>query len=299
MSVNSPLRQSGRRHASGVAKEYGFRYDAAIMGEPNPAPQPVPAATLPVPSETAAGRSRYRELWPERIVETADKLVARVQERFPGSGLYQVAAEVRQVAKEAVLRAQEIHRPNYWLRSVISLVVLAIGVLTAVVFTKVRPDEDVFKVEEFIQTLEAGIGSVVFLGAAVIFLVTLEVRWKRERALSAVRELRALAHIVDMHQLTKDPEGLLRGQPTASSPKRTLTKFELGRYLDYCSELLSLINKIGAIYVQEFPDAVALEAVDQLSNLTNGLSRTIWQKLIVLDMALESNKLTAKSPASD
>ncbi len=272
-----------------------MRYDAAIMSEPTSAPPAAPAPAAPVTPVVPTGRSRYRELWPERIVETAEKLVARVQERFPDSGLEQVAAEVRQVAKEAVVRAEEIRRPIYWLRSsVISLVVITICLLAVVIYTKVRPDDDVFKVEEFIQTLEAGIGSVVFLGAAIIFLVTLEGRWKRERALSAVRELRALAHIVDMHQLTKDPESMLRGKPTASSPKRTLTKFELGRYLDYCSELLSLINKIGALYVQEFPDAVALEAVDQLSNLTNGLSRTIWQKLIMLDMENEPNRLTAK-----
>ena len=75
-----------------------------------------------------------------------------------------------------------------------------------------------------------------------------------------------------------------RGQPTDSSPKRTYTHYELVRYLDYCSELLSLTSKIGAIYVQDFADRVALEAVDQLSNLTNGLSRSIWQKIIIMNM---------------
>lgn len=256
----------------------------------------LPAATS---TDAVATRSRYRELWPERIVETADQLVARIQERFSGSGLHNVAAEVRQVAKEAVVRSKQIRQPNYRLRSGIGCLVAVMACMLAIViYTKVRPDEDVFKVEEFIQTLEAGIGSFVFLGAAILFLATLERRWNRERALAAIRELRALAHIVDMHQLTKDPESTLRGRPTASSPKRSLTKFELGRYLDYCSELLSLINKIGAIYVQEFPDALALEAVDQLSNLTNGLSRTIWQKLIVLDMAVEPRQMDAKPPAS-
>ena len=74
-----------------------------------------------------------------------------------------------------------------------------------------------------------------------------------------------------------------RGHPTDSSPKRTYTHYELVRYLDYCSELLSLTSKIGAIYVQDFADRVALEAVDQLSNLTNGLSRSIWQKIIIVE----------------
>lgn len=247
-------------------------------------PTPPPVSAQPEPT---AARSRYRELRAERIVETAHQLVLRIQERFPGSGLGNLGREVEQVAREAVLRAQQIRRPNYWLRGGTMLLIALLLTMLAVVVPYVTPDNDVFKVEEFVQTFEAAIGSMVFLGAGMVFLVTLEHRWKRERALGAIRELRALAHIVDMHQLTKDPESTLRGQPTASSPKRSLSQFELGRYLDYCSELLSLINKIGALYVQEFPDAVALEAVDQLSNLTNGLSRNIWQKLMILDLATE------------
>ena len=43
-------------------------------------------------------------------------------------------------------------------------------------------------------------------GIAAFFFLTLETRLKRQRALKAIRELRSLAHIIDMHQLTKDPE---------------------------------------------------------------------------------------------
>ena len=49
---------------------------------------------------------------------------------------------------------------------------------------------------------------------------------------------------VDMHQLTKDPERLRADFPaTAESPTVELTADELGRYLDYCSELLPLVAK--------------------------------------------------------
>lgn len=259
-----------------------------------------PKQTTPLPDATGSttassgARSRFRELWPERLVETANQLVSRIQERFPGSGLQNVAVELRQISLEALERSEWIRRPNYWLRGGVgTLVVSMLGVLAVVGYTEVKPEGGYFQIEDFIQTLEAAIGSVVFLGAAIVYLVSLERRWKRERALDAFRELRSLAHIVDMHQLTKDPESTLRGKPTASSPKRSLTQFELGRYLDYCSELLSLINKIGAIYVQEFPDPVALDAVDQLSNLTNGLSRNIWQKLMILDLAIEPKKTSS------
>src|SRR4029078_12780636 len=117
------------------------------------------------------------------------------------------------------------------------------------------------------------------------FLVTWETRIKRARALRAIHELRAMAHIVDMHQLTKDPERAFKiGTDTASSPKRVLSPFELSRYLDYCSETLSLISKIAALYVQGFQDAVVLDAVDDMEDLTMGISRKIWQKITLLDL---------------
>ncbi len=261
---------------------------ASPTNEPPLLTAPGAVRTLLPPIDPA----RYRELSPARIVETAGRLEQRIQERFPGSGLRQLSHEVLQIAREAVVRAAAIRRPNVGLR-VAAFVMIALMIAPLIVLLpKVKPDDRVFNLEDFVQTFEAGLGSVVFLGAAVAFLVTLESRWKRQRALAAIRELRALAHIIDMHQLTKDPESTLRGRPTASSPQRSLTQFELGRYLDYCSELLSLINKIGAIYVQEFPDAVALEAVDQLSNLTNSLSRNIWQKLMILDLAVEPGSKT-------
>ncbi|MGC3970793.1 MAG: hypothetical protein QM775_26700 [Pirellulales bacterium] len=164
---------------------------------------------------------------------------------------------------------------------------LLIGLVVALVAMtarSIRLNNEVFQLEHFVQTIDSSISSVVFLGAAIVFLFSLELKLKRKRALEAVRELRSLAHIIDMHQLTKDPERVTgRGVATASSPKRTMTPFELGRYLDYCSELLSLLSKTGALYVQEFPDPVAIEAVDQVSNLATDLSRNIWQKIMILE----------------
>jgi hypothetical protein len=91
-----------------------------------------------------------------------------------------------------------------------------------------------------------------------------------------------------MHQLTKDPERMhVQGPDTRSSPKRTMTNFELNRYLDYCSEMLSLSGKIAALYVQDFPDAAVVAAVNDIEDLTSGLSRKIWQKIMILDEPTE------------
>jgi hypothetical protein len=96
-----------------------------------------------------------------------------------------------------------------------------------------------------------------------------------------------------MHQLTKDPERAVRGGPdTASSPTRNMTPFQLGRYLDYCSELLSTISKVAALYAQAFPQSVVLSATDQVETLASGLSRKIWQKLVLLNHSSNESRGT-------
>jgi hypothetical protein len=235
-------------------------------------------------SANSRSRGALRSLTPSKIVETIATLQRRIEERFPGSGLATIASELHVISQDAVVRADRIRRPNWWLRAVIALLIGIILVVLVEIAINLRVTGDVLQVDTFAQLVDSSLASLVLVGAAIAFLVSLEVRIKRQRALQAVRELRSLAHIVDMHQLTKDPERVMgRGHPTDSSPKRTYTHFELVRYLDYCSELLSLTSKIGAIYVQDFADTVALEAVDQLANLTNGLSRSIWQKIIIVE----------------
>lgn len=225
-------------------------------------------------------RPNYRQLDSQEIVETVRVLHGRIEGRFPGSGLGKVVSELLQVAQENVERTQWIQRPHFPLRltaAILSLVILAL--LTGMLL-HIRQ----FKFDDytnFIQSLEASISSVVFVGATILFFVSWENRIKRSRALKAIHELRALAHIVDMHQLTKHPESCF-ARPTPA-PKRALTPFELNRYLDYCSESLALISKIAALYVQGFQDTVLLDAVDDVEDLTAGLSRKIWQKITILE----------------
>ncbi|MDB5391659.1 MAG: putative rane associated protein [Planctomycetaceae bacterium] len=225
-----------------------------------------------------------RLLDPERIIETSAQLQRRIAERFPASGLSRLAAELNQVARESALRAEEFNRPNIPLRIGIGVLVCAIiAFLITSIFSAGHTENLYSDLINFVQFLEAAISGSVFIGAAILFLVTLEMRMKRARALRDIREFRAIAHIVDMHQLTKDPELLFRGPSTPSSPVRAMSPFQLSRYLDYCIELLAVTGKVGALYVQNFPDSEALAAVEQVETLTTGLSRSIWQKMMILD----------------
>ena len=225
----------------------------------------------------------YRRLDSDRIVETVQTLHRRIEGRFPGSGLSNVVAEVLRVSEETVGRIRWIQKPHLPLRC--AALVLSLAIIALVLLMLVHIPQFQFNdYTNFIQALEASISSVVFIGAAILFFVSWENRIKRRRALKAIHELRALAHIVDMHQLTKDPESYFApAGKTAPPAKRAMTSFELNRYLDYCSELLALISKIAALYVQGFQDPVLLDAVDDVEDLTAGFSRKIWQKITILE----------------
>ena len=118
---------------------------------------------------------------------------------------------------------------------------------------------------------------MIFLGLTLWFFVQLEPKFRRRAIHKSLHRLRSLAHVVDMHQLTKDP-GYLIATPvnTASSPKRVMTAYELTRYLDYCSELLSIISKLAALHAQEEQENEILSAVNDVEALAQSLSNKIW-----------------------
>jgi len=68
----------------------------------------------------------------------------------------------------------------------------------------------------------------------------------------------------------------------------------LTRYLDYCSELLSLVAKLAALYAQTSSDGIVLQAVNDVEQLTTSLNRMIWQKIMMLDNDVD--ELAKKQP---
>lgn len=223
----------------------------------------------------------------DRIVETIARLRRRIDERFPGSGLGRVCATLLDIGQRTKERLDWVERPNLWLRTGTGLMaaMLVVGAVAAgwALIAAIRAT-GVQDPLALVEAVESGIQEMVFVAVALAFLLTAESRLKRKRALGFIKELRALAHLVDMHQLTKDPHRMTVSTPdTESSPRRELTMKELGRYLDYCSEMVSLTSKIAALYAERFDDAVILQAVDQVEDLTNGLSRKMWQKIMMLE----------------
>jgi hypothetical protein len=234
----------------------------------------------------SAPRARYRQLDDAQIVQTLMRLRDRIQERFPGSGLSGVSEELLALTHEAAGIVAYLQRPHWPIRIGVGVAIIAMATLLVALATTLRLPARIDGLTEFIQAIESAINDLVFLGIGVYFLLTTETRIKRRRALEALHQLRSVAHIVDMHQLTKDPERLLTPHlDTASSPARTMTSAEIGRYLDYCSELVSLSSKVAALFVQHFNDPIVLAAVDEIETLATGISGKLWQKITLLEQA--------------
>ncbi len=144
------------------------------------------------------------------------------------------------------------------------------------------PDEGL----EWVPLLESGVNDLVFAALAIWFLYSVPERLQRSGLLALLHRLRSMAHIVDMHQLTKDPERLRESfSPTPRSVPMDLSPDELEHYLDYCSEALSLIGKAAALCAEESRDPIVLDTVSTVETLTVSLERKIWQKIAVLNAA--------------
>jgi len=224
----------------------------------------------------------YRSLDPSKLVETLVRLEARIRERFPGSGLGRVCVELIDTARTSAAEAARLARPSWpWRIGVGGLVVA--GFWAQVAAARFLHLERLQFNADLLQILEAAVNLLILFGGAVWFLLTVEKRRKRGRALDALHSLRALAHVIDMHQLTKDPM-LATGEhePTAASPARAMSRYELTRYLDYCAEMLALIGKLAALYADEMRDPFVVDTVNDLESLTANLATKIWQKITIV-----------------
>jgi hypothetical protein len=221
----------------------------------------------------------------DKIIRTIARLHARIAERFPQSGLAAVAADLTATAGATAARVAMLARPNFALRLLAAAVVL-LGVAAQIYIARLVDWMAVLRRADVVaisQGLDSIVNLLLLAFAAIWFVLTLERRLKRRRVLRSLYELRSFAHVIDMHQLTKDPTIVLAGGPsTPSSPHRPMSEFELSRYLDYCAEALALIAKLAALYAGQVQDEPVITAVNEIEALTSDLGRKIWQKIMII-----------------
>ena len=251
-------------------------------------------------------KGKYSELRPEMLMTTLRKLQHRISERFPEAGLGKVCLDLTELGEYGFKIYKRLRQPIWGLRiltglSIATLIVVVVVGILSIDIPSIQITDLITDLSNSLQGLESAINEVIFLSIAIFFLGNSEMRFKRRLALRSLHALRSLAHVVDMHQLTKDPAVILAGtsfRPTESSPARTMTPYQLTRYLEYCSEMLSLTSKLAALHVQYLDDPVVLSAVNDVESLTQGLSNKIWQKIMILDMAGPDDLNKPAHPAS-
>ncbi|NPD04793.1 hypothetical protein HN031_08880 [Nocardioides sp. zg-1308] len=230
--------------------------------------------------------SSFQRLDAAPVQDTVARLESRIRARFPERGLLAVAGELRVLTADVAAGASAIRERIRWVRlasravaALVLLATVAVFVLASRDAVRAGPDRSF----EWVPLIESTINDLVFAGLALWFLYALPQRLERGHLLDLLHRLRSLAHIVDMHQLTKDPERLRADfEETEASVALDLTRAEMEHYLDYCSELLSLVGKVAALCAEESRDSLVLTTVSDLETLTTGMSRKIWQKISLL-----------------
>jgi hypothetical protein len=238
----------------------------------------------------------YRAIDANFVIATIERLSQRIEARFGERGLTHVCAELLTVARRDRERVTALAKPDLIVRTgvvsvaagaFISLFLLVREVKLPSFLALLSDREDAGAMLALFQGIDSAVNISLLFGAGLFFLLRHEEREKRRLALEDLYELRSLAHVIDMHQLTKDPTTLLAPEHrTPQSPVQTMTPFELVRYLDYCAEMLSLVAKVGALYAQDMRDPLVMEGVSDLESMTTNLSRKIWQKITLVEQML-------------
>jgi hypothetical protein len=231
--------------------------------------------------------SSFQRLDPTAVQATVDRLVMRIARRFPDRNLGRVAAELSGLVTEVTVQSSADRRRKRAIDLAcriagIAIVAVAIAAIILAIHDALPESGDV-RGFQWLSVLESGIADLVYAAIAVYFLMSLPNRLTRRRLLALLHRLRSLAHVVDMHQLTKDPERLQeRFHGTDATITFTLDAAELANYLDYCTEILSLVAKTAALCAEESTDSVVLDTVSEVETLAVGLAREIWQKISLL-----------------
>ncbi|QIG46246.1 hypothetical protein G5V58_24840 [Nocardioides anomalus] len=217
------------------------------------------------------------------VKETVEELYGRIEARFPTRGLLKVCGDLGQLVDEVEVASGVGHRQIRVARAVSRVAIVLVAAITGLAIVLAAKDVATGDVDNFIDGLsiaETAISDLVYASIAIFFLWALPERLQRSKLLNLLHQLRSTAHVIDMHQLTKDPEQLKPSfVSTAKSKPLDLDRDQMERYLDYCSELLSLVGKTAALCAEESRDSLVLETVSTVENLTVGLSRKIWQKI--------------------
>lgn len=219
------------------------------------------------------------------IIAACERLHRRIEARFPGSGLSRVGGDLVKTAEATEARTRALARPYYLTRSFSAVpVALVTGLIgygaSRIDWNTAFAGADV---TNMLEGLDALVSLLVLIAGAIWFVLSMEARRKRRHVLDGLFELRSIAHVIDMHQLTKYPSAERRLARTKVSIDQALSDPQLARYLDYCTEMLALIAKLAAVHAAESQGPEVTAAIGDVEDLTSDLGRRIWQKIQLIN----------------
>jgi hypothetical protein len=243
--------------------------------------------------------ARYRNLDHDKLLGTIESITQRILALFPPSGLGEVSVELLATAKHCLAEVREIKKPLWKLRAVVAASVVALTLLPALPAFGMNFPLKFATLAEFLSATDAGFNILLLLAGGVLFLISVESRIKRNRTLRALNELRSLAHVVDMHQLSKDPG--VQAEPLAPRvpgrrPPVIRNQGDLWHYLNFCGDLLAVLGKLAACFAEAVTDRSVLDSINEIEMLCTALSRKIWHKMSIVKPP--GPEWTALQPAS-
>ncbi|QDO89238.1 hypothetical protein FNH13_13620 [Ornithinimicrobium ciconiae] len=232
------------------------------------------------------GLPTTRHLSSEQVRATVLDLQGRIAARFPQHRLTVVATDLVDLVDQVDLKTQDTHRRvvhTTLVARILAAVALLVAITLVVLALQLVMSHPLDQLNTWIPLIDSTIDTIVFIGIAVLFLWAFPERRERKGLLALLHQLRSLAHVLDMHQLTKEPGRLRTGYvPTELSLASDLTRDEMFDYLSYCTELLSLIAKTAALCAERSSDGTILDTVSDVETLTREISVRVYQKVTLL-----------------
>jgi hypothetical protein len=232
-------------------------------------------------ARTTAVDSSFDRLDATKVHKTLEQVIGRIALAFPDSGLHRVGQKLSAIAKESEIAAGRLARRNHLiaLPSRLLVVLSIILMLVVGVCTFFNWDTRLNVTDKLEHSLILPLGVV----SVLVFLWRLESDWKRSRALGDLHKLRCIIHVIDMHQLAKDPRSAaVITDNNNPGQERKMSADELVSYLDWSTDLLSLTGKIAALYAQNSHEPSILQAAHDLGQIAANMSSKIWQKIAII-----------------
>lgn len=239
-------------------------------------------------------------LRPEQV---AKALVRRAEIRFGPTGKAdRLRALLSELAELAASHEQDQHQVARGRSLIFLLPLFVILAVTALIIAALRIDLQVeagpVHVSDLMQALDSLVALLLFAIMLVMGSSKLAKAWLNWKFRRALRRVRRVAERINLVQLDKDPERLLREthQQSEASPKSDLTAWELHRYLSYARNALYLLGLLAFSYVDVAPDDDAEEAAAALQQYIMTMKADVRRKWERVEALREQHPELFKAP---